>query len=1052
MQDNLFTIAPDMPFLDVVIGAVMQGRLPDNGGMAPDCLALSDYTILLPTKRAVRTLESAFLRAVGVDGALLLPRLRPIAEGEEEASLVSAIAGETEGFGNLALPPAIGQLERRLVLMQLVQRWRETLVSAGRAGGQPGPPATQVAQLADELARLMDMVETENVALDRLASLVPENYADHWQKTLDFLKIITQWWPQYLAASDTLSPADRRNRALLAEAERMRRQPPKGPVIVAGVTGSVPATAQLIKAVAELSNGAIVLPGLDLSLTAGDAEIIVANHPEHPQWGMLGLLGQLGARIDNVRDLGGNFAGASAKSPRRLPIATRTRIVREALRPAPTTNQWQTLPERLSRQAANAALDGVAYLAAPTAEDEAEAIALILRQTADQPGRTAALVTPDRALARRVVARLEAWGIYVDDSAGRPFLKTIPGAFMELAINAVAAGFEPGATMALLKHPLTRLGRPASDLRKSACALEITVFRTSYFGHGLDGLEAALDEAARDVHEGRRRQAALARLQQADWDDMYALVHDLRQAYRPLNEIFAVSSTAPLRTFVTAHLAVAERLARLPGQTEAGGKEPEEEQEYELWRGEAGEVAARLFASFIDPALPELKISASDYPDFYRAIVAQEVVRPQVARHPRIFIWGQFEARLQRPDVMVLGSLNEGTWPPATDTGPWLNRPMLAELGLPSPEEKIGYTAHDFAQLLGAEEVYMTRAEMVDGAPTVPSRWILRLQAVLSSLELENALTPARPWLAWARLRDVGRFHAAAACPAPRPPLRLRPRKLSVSGIESLIANPYTIFARHVLRLDPLPLLGADPDASLKGSVIHEVLGRYLKKFPNHLPADPAAELTAISEHLFGALRSHPRIAAFWVVRFRRFAEWFGSADAILRGSGGHSFGEIAGALVLASPGGPFTLTARADRIDAGADGLAITDYKTGASLDELVLRAKAGRAPQLLLEALIAGHGGFAGIPAAPVLQLRYVSASGGDPPGNIAEVKLDNVQAAISETERELGALIARFDDPATPYIATRRAHFRYDFDPYAHLARVAEWLGEEQEGDAV
>ena len=1054
--DSLFTVAPGRSFLDAVVSAILEGRLPVGDGTAPDKFQLPDYTILLPTRRAVRAMQAAFLKAAGPDGVMLLPRLRPISQGEEEATLISAVAGSDSGLRGFEIPPAIDELERRLVLMQLVQRWTKTLASdGGEAAGHREATPSQVARLAGELAAMMDMVETENVSLDRLADLVPDSYAAHWQKTVDFLQIITAWWPQYLNASSCISAVDRRNRIILAEADRLRISPPESPVIVAGVTGSVPATAGLIKAVYELPNGAVVLPGLDRHLSQQDIQRILADHPEHPQCGMLRVLQQLGAQIEDVQDLNSDEAEAH--------FYTRSKLISEALRPAPSTSQWHSLPERVEREQARSALDGVTLLTVPSAQDEAEAIALILRQTAEQSGQTAALVTPDRVLARRVGVRLEAWSINVDDSAGRPFAKTVSGAFLELVINAVATGFEPCALMALLKHPLCRLGRHAFDIRRSARALEIAAFRTAYLGDGLDGLESALEKASQDVLDGRRRDRAVSRLSQEDWTCARELVRDVKRACDPLTKLFSHSGAASLRAFAEGHLQTAEALVAMPGELKAyiegEGHEIQSSvpQSYEagareLWRGEAGETGARLFASLIDPGLPEFDITCTDYPDFYRTLLADEVVRPRVPRYPRIFIWGPYEARLQRPDVVVLGSLNEGTWPQSADAGLWLNRLMLADVGLPQPEEKIGYAAHDFTQLLGACEVYLTRAEMVDGTPTVPSRWLMRLQAVLAGLEIEDILKPQQPWLAWARFRDTAQPQPAAMRPAPKPPLALRPRSLSVSNIESWIANPYAIFASHVLGLDALPPLGTDPDASLKGSVIHEVLGLYLKNFSSQTPRDPASELVAISERLFRELRRHPRIAAFWIERFRRFAEWFGAEDEHLRAGASKSLGEISGSFVIDAPGGPFTLKARADRIDVSREGLAITDYKTAANLSDLVARAKAGRAPQLFLEALIAERGGFSGIDAAPVSMLRYVSVAGGDPPGAVNVLKLDDVHAAICEVERELNALVARFDNVDTPYLATRRAQFRYNFDAYAHLARVAEWSGEGQEGGAV
>ena len=588
----------------------------------------------------------------------------------------------------------------------------------------------------------------------------------------------------------------------------MRVAPPDGPVIVAGVTGSIPATAELMQIVAELPLGAIVLPGLDRSLDDDARARIVRDHPEHPQSGLLRLLRTLQIDAGRVRQLaigaGPNWRDA------------RNKLISEVMRPSATTDAWHTLPARVDQAEANAALRNVSYLSAPNAQDEAEAIALILREAAEHSGRTAALVSPDRLLARRVAVRLEAWGIRVDDSAGRPFAKTVPGAFLDLVIDAVAKGFEPKSLMALLKHPLTRLGRSAFDIRRAARALEIAAFRTPYLGSGLDGIDAALERASQDVANGRRRGAVVARLWDEDWQLARRLVADIGAACDPLIALFGAQSAHPLATIAHAHVATAESLSAVPDQTEDGEQ---------LWRDEAGTAGARLFTGLLDRDLPAPELKAQDYPDFYRTLVVNEAVRPQIPTHPRIFIWGPFEARLLQPDVVILGSLNDGTWPEAADPGPWLNRPMRRDLGLPSPEEQIGYAAHDFSQMLGAETVYLTRSETVDGDPAVPSRWILRLQTVLAKLAISDVLEPDKPWLNWARARDAIAAPRQIRRPEPRPALSLRPRRLSVSAVETWIANPYAIFADRVLRLSALPPLGNDPDAGLRGSVVHEALG-----------------------------------------------------------------------------------------------------------------------------------------------------------------------------------------------------------------------------------
>ena len=458
---NVFTIPPGRPFLACLARAVLDGNLPRPGGAPLDDLATA--TILLPTRRAARALQEEFLHAAS-GRAILLPRIKPIAEGNEDLALLNGLSGpEALSPGDADIPPAITEVARRIVMTGLVQRWsqamrriaesadetsEEALIASAGAG-----TAAQAAALATELARLVDEVETEEIDLDGLASLVPDRFSAHWEKTLDFLKIVLDWWPAELAERKLLSPMDRRNRLIRAEAQRLAASPPQGPVIVAGVTGSIPATADLMRVIANLPDGAIVIPGLDgwldeaswqavsqprmrqtgiASLEAGSAPQI-EPHPEHPQYGMKRLIEVLGVERSQVRVLSG--AEPSAAS------AARNKLVSEAMRPARTTGRWHVFTRTADQDEIRAALAGISLVEASTEEDEAEAISLMMREVAETPSRTAALVSRDRLLARHVAIRLEAWGIRVDDSAGRPLAKTMPGSFLDLVVEGRRRGF-----------------------------------------------------------------------------------------------------------------------------------------------------------------------------------------------------------------------------------------------------------------------------------------------------------------------------------------------------------------------------------------------------------------------------------------------------------------------------------------------------------------------------------------------------------------------------------------------------------------------------------
>lgn len=1025
----VYTVPAGTSFLDALARAILKGDLPRAGGSRPDPLDLTGITILVPTRRAERAIGEAFMRA-GETPALLLPRIRPIAQGDDEQALFAEMAAGA-GADELEIAPSIEDMPRLLLLTQLVQKWSAKMRQApsdptGEVGLGPVVSAgartpAQAATMARDLAMLMDLVEREGRSLDGIADLVPETFSEHWQKTLDFLKIVTEHWPAILDARERLSPKDRENQLILAQARRLAELPPADPVIVAGVTGSIPATIELMRAVMRLPQGAIVLPQLDLELDE-ESWGVIPQHPEHPQFALKKLLDGLGLERRDVRELTG------AEPP--CELVTRAGLISEAMRPTATTGRWHHWVGSADRNRVAEALNGVSLIEAPAAQDEAEAIALIMRNVLETPDQTAALITPDRLLARRVAIRLEAWGIRVDDSAGRPFAKTAAGAFLELVINCIARNFAPPETIALLKHPLTRLGLSAREARFAAYALEHAAFRKLYLGDGVAGIKAALERARFD--EDSHRQSR--KLWDEDWERAENLVDRLAQAFAPLTEAFSSNAALPLIELAQAHLTCALALSRLPDdERQAASGEP-------LFSGEAGQAAALFFERLLASGDDAPEVPAPDYPDLYRSLIQGINVVAKVPPHPRLSIWGPLEARLLRVDVMILGSLNDGTWPDAADPGPWLNRPMRAALDLPQPEEAIGRAAHDFTSFLGAPKVIMTRARKVDGVPSVPSRWLLRLKALVSGLGLDAALEPDQPWLSWARARDFAPARAAAMPPRPVPPLEARPRKISVSGVERWIANPYAIFAREILRLEPLRLLGAEPDAALRGAIIHEAMARFAKVYPQVLPEDAAGELYRIACEVMHEHASHPRIAAFWLPRFERFATWFGETEPQRRSGLQRTLAEISGELSFDSPGGSFKLTARADRLDVTSAGLAITDYKTGAPPNDKAVNGHTR--PQLPLEAAIALAGGFVGVEARQVSLLRYIRASGGEPPGEERVVKTDDVSVLANEALDGLKRLVAAYDDASTPYAAVRRGAFSYDYDDYAQLARVAEW----------
>ncbi|MBW8723748.1 MAG: double-strand break repair protein AddB, partial [Inquilinus limosus] len=799
-------------------------------------------------------------------------------------------------------------------------------------------------------------VQAEGLGFDRLDGLVPAELAAHWQETLRFLRIVTETWPEVLRELDALDPAEWRARLTRAQAEAWQATPPADPVIAVGLLGTNPAEIGLLRVVASLPQGALVLPGLDRFMDGESWDQLDDGHPQQPLKRMLEGLG-----VDRA-DVADWPASASGGPDRAV-------LLREVMRPAGTTDAWRD-PAGLDA----AALAGLARIDCATSQEEAGVIALLLREVLETPGRTAALVTPDRDLARRVAAQLTRWQVAVDDSAGRPLADTPVGAYLRLVADVAFRDASPLSVLALLKHPLAAGGEPTS------------------LGLWLDKVAAILGPFVDAVRADGQSPAELLRL----------------------------------------HIECAEALA-------ATDAEPGPAR---LWRAEDGEAAQALAEELLAGFDGFPPIPGPDWPGLFEAMMDGAVVRPRWGRHPRLAILGPVEGRMARFDRIVLGGLNEGTWPSAPAADPWLSRPMRRQFGLPAPERRIGLAANDFAQAAAGAEVFLTRAEKVEGTPTVPSRWLLRLQAVLDGAGLALA-PPARDWRALARHIDQPDAVRPVAPPKPKPPVAARPRRLSVTQISVWMQDPYAIYARMVLGLEPLDPIEAEPGAAERGTAIHDALAAFLQAYPETLPPDALDRLLALGRAEFARLPPGPDIRTFWWPRFARIAAWFVETETRLRAAGRRAIlTEQKGLVTLDAPAGPFALSGIADRIDRGPEGLVVVDYKTGVVPSNPQILA--GHQPQLPLEAMMIRDGGFPGVPpGVPVAGLEHWRLSGAAIAGEIKPVKpAEGDFAALAEQALAgLHGLVARFDLPETPYLSQPRG-VAPRFSDYAHLARVKEW----------
>jgi ATP-dependent helicase/nuclease subunit B len=1004
-----YAIEAQRPFLDDLAAGVLDWL----GERPPE--VLSDAVILLPNRRAARAFTAALTRQAG-GRPILLPQVRPLGDLEEDEPPFAP------GDLGLDLLPAISPLARRFEMARMVA------AHDARAAASP----LYALEMADALGAFLDSCQIEEVPdMGLVAGLADADLAQHWVESANFLAIAVEQWPARLAELGLVDPAARRTALLRRLAETWDARPPAHPLIVAGSTGTAAAAAAVIGAAARAPRGCVVLPGLDLDLSVDAWDAV---DEQHPQGALKRLLDRHGVARDRV-----SVWRRTAPAP-----SARRRLIAEALTPPKATADWRDTIDAMAREPDDPLAEGMEGLTLITAraEEEAAAVAAVLmREALETPGKTTALVTPDPLFARRVQARLARWGLEADSSAGAPLSITPVGVLLSLAADLAGEPFSAGALLALLKHPLVRLGLDERALAGRARMLEL---------HGLRGPRPA-DWAAVERQLARARAPRFERPRPEPWlaqvEEGESLLAPLRAALDPWLNLFAGGS-APVDAAATGLVQAVERLVRdAAGASDAA------------WRGAEGEAAARMLSGLITDGAGLEPLSGPDFARLVSGLLGAEVVRTGGATHPRLFILGAIEARLARADRMILAGMEEGVWPRGAPIDPFLSRPMRKTLGLPPPERRVGLSAHDFAQSACAPEVILLHSERRGGQPSVKSRWLWRLETLVGGA---GRALPGRPdVLAMARALDAADTApppslSPAPRPGPTPPVAVRPRRLSVTRIEEWVRDPYATYARFVLALEALARPDERVDARLRGTAIHAALEQFAEAWPA-LDAD-AAPGTFVDLYL-NQLRDGgmPDAAlAREVVLARNVAAWAVDFETRRRADGATILIEQRGVMDIPAPREPFRLSARADRLELHEGRLTVMDFKTGGAPSWKQVRT--GFSPQLSLTAAIARAGGFPGLGAPEPEKLLYVTVTGRRPPaievdrgGDTQKKDAQPVAVTVDEALAGLNRLIATYERAEQPYVSRDAPQFaQRAFSDYDHLARVREWsVADEGEG---
>lgn len=1053
-RPNVFTIPAGLPFLRTLAEKLCDGKLTAGFRYDPtEPLALAGVTIFVPTRRSARVLRSEFVDLLGGRSAIL-PVIRALGETDDDSGFF-----DTQLPAILDLAPPLSGTARLIELGRLILAWRNRLpqvvldIHAESPLIAPASPADAI-WLARNLAELIDAIETEELDWDALDGLDGGEHALWWQLTLAFLKIARTYWPERLAELKHSSPARHRNAVLKAETQRIAAGKVTGPIIIAGSTGSIPATAALIAAVKALPHGTIVLPGLDGTMSNAEWQLIAgeadgagafSRNPAsrtHPQYGFHRLLRRMGIERDDVPAL------ASAPDD----LDCRSAVLSRALLPADATNVW--MQARLSFEPGRlfSAFAGVALIEAANEREEATAIAIALRLALEGDEESqAALITPDRDLARRVGAELARFGIEADDSAGIPLSATAAGTLARLMLEATLRPDDPVALVALLKHPLARFGGSAKDARRAADVLELVALRGGTDVVDISALEPVLDKALAK-HQAERHpppwrngigldDIALAR----------ALARRIATAVEPLAS--TLSADAEIGRHRSTVLSLSDWAERTGRALEAVAVD-ERGSLGDLWASEAGETLSTLLRGIMETD-GQMESDGAQWCDILEALAASEAVKPRSMRHPRVFIFGALESRLQSVDLVVLGGMNEGTWPRQTSNDPFLSRTMKAGIGLEPPERRIGQLAHDFQMACGTRKLIFSRSMRQGSAPTVASRWLQRLQALGGERLTKQLRANGANYLHWMRILDYGERQPLSERPEPKPPAELQPRKYSFSEITRLRRDPYAVYARRILRLEPIDPFNRDPGAAERGQLYHRIVERFVKGGFDPASREGEEAMIRLTDEAFDEEKLPAHIDTIWRPRFQAVGRAFLGWERERRRGVSRSFTEVPAAMDLGTA--DIRLTGIADRLDRLTDGtIDIIDYKTGSSPSPKEARALLD--PQLALEAAALRAGAFHTVGAARPHSLRYVRLK---PGARFAVDTVNNEGArsketksteqladeALAELRKLLAALVSGRHGFASRLIVQKQRDYGGEYD---HLARVAEWATADGEDD--
>lgn len=897
-----------------------------------DALKLAEYVVILPTSRASRNLQKAFSAKAK---NMILPQIISLNMiDEDDISLL----------GNKEISQTISNIKRGFVLTSFIMEVKAFEMNKAQA-----------LQLAFELGNLFDKIETQKLSIKNLDQIIPEEFSEHWQVTLEFLYQVYDQWQEYLQAHNLISKAEQRN--LILKSQQKIWQDSNKNIIIAGFSSTIPAMLDLMKTVYHLPNGEILIQGLDRSLEFSDLSEV------DYLYGVYEIINHLDIDKKQIAD----FCNAQN---------IRQELTSLAMLPSDKTTAWR-LDNSISRET----LKNTSYIECENEQNEAEIISLILRKELETPVQTVSLITPDRNLARCVASNLEKWNITANDSSGQPMQHTPVVNWLKLVLNMVVDNFSPVSFLACMKHPFASCGENKASFKANLRTLE---------------------------KEIRKKKSV----------NLSVFILDKISFLKSSTEM-------PFADFLKAHILLAEQLASTDDKK---GSEI-------IWKSECAEEVANFIHEIFENSTGE-PITIEEYETMFSLIISGQQVRKKYGFHPRLSILGLTESRLTKTDVTVLGGLNEGIWPPEPDVDGWMSRPMKKDFGMLSPDVNIGLSAFDFSNAFNFDKVYLTRAKKSNTSINIKSRFINRLEGVLQSKNLNLPIN--LEWEELAKKLNHAEFEETQrANPCPHVESRFRD-SISVSAVDILRKDPYAFYASRILKLKKLDDVEEEISVATKGTIIHACLEEFIKQYPKELPENAEQELLLIGQKVFDDNIGNSNYYSFWWPKFENIVTWFIDNEKVRREINGYQnlAVETSGSIDING----VKVTAKADRIDVGVDGVEIIDYKTGNPPSMKAMETL--RYVQLPIEALIANANGFGidkttnNVSDISVWSLKGKAQEGNKTPSiSVSEELLNN-------TDEMLSNLISYFQQADTTYPAEPNIYKSLRYNDYEHLSRLKLW----------